>query len=179
MAYLLAYGKTFKNTACACYSSAAINRINTVYIYRPLTDQRYTIQLYNATGRTWEAAQADCRGLGDGWDLPIPETLDILTEIAKVLDPPASEYFLGAERGGIGLPWSWTAGGVDWSNDNWAPGEPKAIAEDCCGVVGGSLGPVGEWFAVSKDETLQTVVTVCQKGKESTQAMTAGQTITF
>ena len=33
VAYLLAYGKTFKNTACACYSSAAINRINTVYIY--------------------------------------------------------------------------------------------------------------------------------------------------
>ena len=30
VAYLLAYGKTFKNTACACYSSAAINRADTV-----------------------------------------------------------------------------------------------------------------------------------------------------
>ena len=31
VAYLLAYGKTFKNTACACYSNAAINRADTVY----------------------------------------------------------------------------------------------------------------------------------------------------
>ena len=30
VAYLLAYGKTLKNTACACYSSAAINRADTV-----------------------------------------------------------------------------------------------------------------------------------------------------
>ena len=30
VAYLLAYGKTFKNTACACYSSAAINRVFTL-----------------------------------------------------------------------------------------------------------------------------------------------------
>ena len=32
VAYLLTYGKTFKNTACVCYSSAAINRINTVCV---------------------------------------------------------------------------------------------------------------------------------------------------
>ena len=32
VAYLLAYGKTFKNTACACYSSAAINRADTVFV---------------------------------------------------------------------------------------------------------------------------------------------------
>jgi len=30
VAYLLVYEKTFKNTACACYSSAAINRADTV-----------------------------------------------------------------------------------------------------------------------------------------------------
>ena len=31
VAYLLAYGETIKNTACASYSSAAIIRISTVF----------------------------------------------------------------------------------------------------------------------------------------------------
>ena len=131
-----------------------------------MTDSRYFIQLYNATGRTWLAAQADCRGLGHGWDLPRAETPKFLPEIAKVLDPPASEYFLGAERDGPGRPWRWTAGGAHWSNDNWAPGEPKVIAERD-GLVGGRMG---EWYAVSKAEIHVTVVTVCQKRKESTGA---------
>ena len=64
-------------------------------MFRPLTDRRYFIQLFNATGRSWLAAMRDCRQLG--WDLPVVETPDILAEIAKVLDPPASEYYLGAE----------------------------------------------------------------------------------
>ena len=41
VAYLLAYGKTFKNTACACYSSAAINRMNTVFALHGVPENRY------------------------------------------------------------------------------------------------------------------------------------------
>ena len=37
VAYLLAYGKTLKNTACACYSKSAIIRISTVCHFRAQT----------------------------------------------------------------------------------------------------------------------------------------------
>ena len=51
VAYLLAYGKTFKNTACACYSSAAINRADTVWNII-LNPKCFIILSYLATARS-------------------------------------------------------------------------------------------------------------------------------
>ena len=65
VAYLLTYGKTFKNTACACYSNSAINWINTeisnlvsgnLHVATWLKQSMWQIVL-NRNDRNWEKFQ--------------------------------------------------------------------------------------------------------------------------
>ena len=137
------------------------------------TDKNYYKLLHHDTGRTWQAARNECRSsLGAGWDLPSAGTPDIIPEIAKVLDPPSLEYYLGAHQSSVvgDGEWQWTDG-TDWrynvDNDShyrgvWANGRPNTDDVIGFGAVGGRLGG---WRVVQKEENHETVVTVCQKSK--------------